>query len=149
MRTSTDTSPDAVDLYWLPLGVVATGAVGTRWLGRSRWFRYGIRCWAQGAIPDVAEAVDSPLRLSTDSGCARRLLDLVPHVPTPVWGRDADRSGDMWNSNSVIAWLLVSSGIETAAIRPPRGGRAPGWDAGLAIAGAPRRGPAKTVTLAA
>ncbi len=39
-----------------------------------------------GVIPDVAEAVESPKRLSDDPDHARQLLELVPHVPTPVWG---------------------------------------------------------------
>jgi len=51
-----------------------------------------------------------------------------------VWGRDELDAGEMWNSNSVIAWLLARSGVETDRIRPPRGGRAPGWNAGLAVA---------------
>ena len=38
---------------------------------------------------------------------ARRILDLVAEVPTPVWGRDELRTGEMWNSNSVIAWLIA------------------------------------------
>jgi hypothetical protein len=29
----------------------------------------------------------------------------------------------VWNSNSVIAWLLARSGLATDAIRPPAGGR--------------------------
>jgi Polyketide cyclase / dehydrase and lipid transport len=40
----------------------------------------------------------------------------------------------MWNSNSVISWLLVHAGVGVDAIRPPAGGRAPGWDAGLVVA---------------
>ena len=40
----------------------------------------------------------------------------------------------MWNSNSVIAWLLARSGLPMEAIRPPAGGRAPGWEAGLVMA---------------
>jgi hypothetical protein len=40
----------------------------------------------------------------------------------------------MWNSNSVIAWLLARSGLPTDVIRPPAGGRAPGWQAGLVMA---------------
>ena len=115
-------------------GVVAQGAVGARWAGRSRLFRYGIRRWEDGRIPDVDEAVDSPRRLSRDLACARRLLDLVPRVPMAVWGRDALRTGDMWNSNSVVAWLIARSGIEAEAIAPPAGGRAPGWRAGLVAA---------------
>jgi hypothetical protein len=34
----------------------------------------------------------------------------------------------------VIAWLVASSGLEAAKIHPPRGGRAPGWEAGLVVA---------------
>jgi hypothetical protein len=40
----------------------------------------------------------------------------------------------MWNSNSVIAWLIASSGIDTEPIRPPASGRASGWQAGLVVA---------------
>ena len=47
-------------------GVVAEGAVGSRWAGRFRIFRYEIRLWFGGHIPDVAEAVDSPRRLTSD-----------------------------------------------------------------------------------
>ena len=62
------------------------------------------------------------------------MLDLVPQVPTPVWGRDELATGEMWNSNSVIAWVIARSGIDTEAIKPPTGGRAPGWQAGLVVA---------------
>lgn len=115
-------------------GVVAGGAVGTRSAGRLRLFRYEIRRWRDGVIPDVAEAVESPVRLAEDGDCARRLLELVPQVPTPVWGRDELRAGEMWNSNSLIAWLLARSGLDVDAIRPPAGGRAPGWRAGVVVA---------------
>jgi hypothetical protein len=115
-------------------GVVAEGAVGSRWAGRFRLFRYEIRLWRGGHIPDVAEAVDSPRRLSSDEGRARRVLGLVPEVPTPVWGRDELATGEMWNSNSVIAWVIARSGIETGPVQPPAGGRAPGWQAGLVVA---------------
>ena len=50
-------------------------------------------------------------------------------VPTLVWGRDELGTGEMWNSNSVIAWLLAGTG--GSAMEPPVGGRAPGWAAGL------------------
>jgi len=115
-------------------GVVASGAVGSRLAGRLRIFRYEIRVWRGGRIPDVAEAVDSPQRLSSDEGCARRVLEAVPQVPTPVWGRDQLHTGEMWNSNSVIAWVLARSGIDAASTRPPAGGRAPGWQAGVKVA---------------
>jgi len=125
------------DLDGARRGVVAGGAVGARWAGRFRLFRYEIRIWRRGAIPDVAEAVHSPRRLSSDPACARRLLEVVPTVPTPVWGRDELGAGEMWNSNSIIAWALATSGIDTDAIEPPAGGRAPGWKAGLAVASRP------------
>jgi hypothetical protein len=115
-------------------GVVAEGAVGTRAAGRFRLFRYEVRCWRDGVIPDVAEAVESPRRLSGELGCAYRLLELVPQVPTPVWGRDELGTGEMWNSNSVISWLLARSGLDAGAVHPPPGGRAPGWQAGLVAA---------------
>src|SRR5687767_3800660 len=35
-------------------GVVAEGAVGTRAAGRIRLFRYEVRRWREGAIPDIA-----------------------------------------------------------------------------------------------
>jgi hypothetical protein len=119
-------------------GVVGEGAVGSRLAGRLRLFRYEIRCWAGGAIPDVAEAVDSPRRLTTDPVLARRVLDLAAEVPTLVWGRDELGTGDMWNSNSVTSWLLVRSGLDGGPVDPPAGGRAPGWHAGLVAA---RRAP--------
>jgi hypothetical protein len=123
-------------------GVVAGGAVGAAWAGRFRVFRYEIRVWRGGHIPDVAEAVDSPRRLSTDAAEARRVLQIVPDVPTPVWGRDELRTGEMWNSNAVIAWVISRSGIDATSLRPPAGGRAPGWRAGLVVAGRPDAVPA-------
>jgi len=65
---------------------------------------------------------------------AYRVLSLVPQVPTPVWGRDELRTGDMWNSNSVVSWLIARSGLEPDEIPLPSRGRAPGWDAGIAAA---------------
>lgn len=115
-------------------GVVAEGPVGIRLAGRLRLFRYEIRCWRDGEIPDAAEAVESPRRLSVDPDCARRLLALTTEVPTPVWGRDELHTGEMWNSNSVTSWLLARSGVEVHSIQPPRGGRAPGWRAGIGAA---------------
>ena len=89
---------------------------------------------ADGTIPDIADAVESPRRLSDDLGCARRVLDLVSQAPTPVWGRDELGAGEMWNPNSLISWLLARSGIEVEAIPLPAGGRAPGWSAGIVVA---------------
>jgi hypothetical protein len=119
----------------LDRGVVAEGPVGSRWAGRLRIFRYELRRWPNGSIPDIAEAVDSPRRLSTDPAQARRVLELVPNVPTPVWGRDELHAGEMWNSNSMVAWLLARADLAAEHIEPPAGGRAPGWTAGLVVAG--------------
>jgi hypothetical protein len=115
-------------------GVVAEGPVGMRWLGRFRVFRYEIRRWRGGSIPDLADAVGGPIRVATDPMRAQRILDLAPAVPTPTWGRDELHTSDMWNSNSLIAWLLERAGVETDRLMPPPGGRAPGWDAGLVVA---------------
>jgi hypothetical protein len=115
-------------------GVVAEGAVGAQALGRFRLFRYEIRSWRDGSIPDIAEAVESPRRVTDDAVHAQRLLELAPQVPTPVWGRDELRAGEMWNSNSTISWLLARSGVDVESILLPSGGRAPGWNAGIAIA---------------
>jgi hypothetical protein len=115
-------------------GVVAEGPVGSRLAARFRLFRYEVRRWRDGVIPDVDEAVDGPRRISDDPGRARRLLALAPSVPTPVWGRDELGAGEMWNSNSLTSWLIVRGGLDVASIAPPAGGRAPGWDAGIVVA---------------
>jgi hypothetical protein len=115
-------------------GVVATGAVGNRHAGRLRLFRYEVRCWRGGTIPDLGEAVGGPRRLSSDPQLARRLLGLVPRAPTPVWGRDELKAGEMWNSNSLISWLIATAGLSSDLARPPLHSRAPGWDAGLEVA---------------
>jgi hypothetical protein len=115
-------------------GVVVEGPVGSRWMGSWRMFRYEVRCWPDRSIADADEAVASPRLLSDDPVVARRLLELVRWLPSPVWGRDELRTGEMWNSNSVIAWLLAQSGLASDTIHPPAGGRAPGWQAGLAVA---------------
>jgi hypothetical protein len=113
---------------------VSHGSVALPQLGRSRFFRYEIRRWRNGSIPDAAEAVNSPVRLSEAREPARRLLALVPEFPTLTWGRDELKTGDMWNSNSLVSWLLARSGHDTTLVHPPPGGRAPGWAAGLVIA---------------
>jgi len=115
-------------------GVVAEGPVGARWAGRWRIFRFELRRWRNGVIADISEAVDSPRRLSGDVRDARRLLELVPQMPTLTWGRDELGVGEMWNSNSMISWLIARTGLDVESIRPPAGGRAPGWNAGMVAA---------------
>jgi hypothetical protein len=80
-------------------GVVAEGPVGSRPAGVLRLLRYQVRCWSGGVIPDLDQAVASPVRVSDDPTVAHGLLELVPAVPTPVWGRDELDAGEMWNSN--------------------------------------------------
>jgi hypothetical protein len=121
-------------------GAVLEGAVGSRLAGRFRLFRYEVRRWRDGVIPDIAEAVASPVRVTENADRASQVLNLVPSVPALVWGRDESHTGDMWNSNSVISWLLVRAGLDTDAIQPPPGGRAPGWRAGLELATSMQRG---------
>jgi hypothetical protein len=115
-------------------GVVGGGTVGTRWAAPLRIFRYEIRCWRNGLIPDLRYAVDGPVELTSDEPLVRAVVEAVPSVPTPTWGRDELRAGEMWNSNSVVSWLLAVTGLVTDAGDPPAGGRAPGWHAGIAIA---------------
>ncbi|MCC6433621.1 MAG: hypothetical protein IT196_01180 [Acidimicrobiales bacterium] len=116
-------------------GVVAEGAVGSPWLGRWRLFRYEIRRWVGGEIPDLAHAVGGPVPISEDPAVVAHVLQSVAAVPTPVWGRDELGTGEMWNSNSVISWVVVRAGVLSAAGSPPGGGRAPGWSAGIVVAG--------------
>jgi hypothetical protein len=122
-------------------GVVVTGPVGSRRLSLVRTFRYEVRLWHNGVLPDADEAIGGPQRVSGEIKEARRLLDLAPSVPALTWGRDQLKTGEMWNSNSVISWLLVGSGVAMDSIHPPKGGRAPGWDAGITIAESWRRLP--------
>lgn len=115
-------------------GVTGTGAVGAAWLGRSPLFRYEVRRWRDGRIPDLDSAVGPPRRMSADPDKARALLDAVPAFPDLVWGQDQLHAGDMWNSNSLIAWLLARSNHDLMGVLPPARGRAPGWEAGLRAA---------------
>lgn len=111
-------------------GVVLEGPVFSSRLARYRPFRYEVRCWRDGVIADADEAVAIEL-LDGDPDRAQRLLDLSATVPAMIWGRDELRVGEMWNSNSVISYLLARSGVHVESIRPPAGGRAPGWEAGI------------------
>jgi hypothetical protein len=115
-------------------GVVVEGPVGSLRIAHFRAFRYEVRRWRDGVIADADAAVASPQRLSNDRRRARRLLDLVSSLPSLIWGRDELGTGEMWNSNSVVSWLLARSGLPMEGISPPAGGRAPGWEAGLITA---------------
>lgn len=105
--------------------VLATGAVGSRALGRIPFFRYEVRL--RTALLD-----DDGIALSDDPSVAAALVDRAPAVPPLVWGARTGE-GDLWTSNSVVAWLLADAGLVTGLVPPP-GCRAPGWDAGIAAA---------------
>jgi hypothetical protein len=119
----------------LERGVVCEGPVGARFLGRFRAFRYEVRCWEDGQIPDVLQAVDSPLRVGNVTATASAVLQRIREVPPLTWGRDELGAGEMWNSNSLVAWLLAVTGHDMASVMLPAHGRAQGWSAGLQLAG--------------
>jgi hypothetical protein len=96
-------------------------------------FRYEIRCWQEGIIADAAEAVTTQT-VTTQSEIAQRLIGLVDAVPAFVWGVRIAGSEEMWNSNSVISYLLALAGLPADSYPPPPGGRAPGWRTGIALA---------------
>jgi hypothetical protein len=122
------------DEYGRERGVVMEGPIGAHWAGHFRIFRYELRRWREGVIADIGEAVASPRRLSSDLRDARRLLELVPQMPVLVWGRDELGAGEMWNSNSMVSWLIARTQLDIDSIEAPAGGRAPGWNAGVLAA---------------
>lgn len=114
-------------------GVVREGPVGLRPLGRSRFFRYEVRRWYDGTVPDLGHAV-GVRRVVTGRAATATLLAAVADVPDLVWGRDELRCGDMWTSNSLVSFLLVRTGLDVVRLGPPGGSRAPGWHAGVVAA---------------
>ncbi|HEX7716732.1 MAG TPA: hypothetical protein VF416_05550 [Marmoricola sp.] len=140
LRVRVDGVPYAVEMapaWGMPdvdRGVTSVGPVGLPWLGRSRWFRYEVRAWRHGAIPDLDEAVGGAHRICEDRPTAGRVLDLLPEFTPATWGRDELHTGDMWNSNSLVSWVLARAGLDAGRLIPPGHGRAPGWHAGLAVA---------------
>jgi hypothetical protein len=118
-------------------GVVAEAPVGARWAGRLRLFRYEVRCWRGGALPDLGYAVDGPVRVADDRDTARALLDAVASVPTPTWGRDELGAGEMWSCNSVISWVMTRAGIDAERIDLPR------ERPGARVGSGDRRGPVR------
>ena len=115
-------------------GVVAIAPVFAGWLSFTRIFRYEVRRWMNGVLPDASEAIGGPRLVSSDEEVAERVLDLTNQVPRLIWGRDQARTGEMWNSNSVVSWLLAKAGLDMETVLPPAMGRAPGWDAGVVMA---------------
>jgi hypothetical protein len=93
-----------------------------------------VRRWRDGVVPDLADAVGSPVVLSTDGDLAEAVFQLVPSVPSLTWGRDEVRTGELWSCNSITSWILTAAGVDVDAIVPPPHGRAPGWRAGITVA---------------
>ena len=73
--------------------------------------------------------------MTDDPAVVEQVLALAPAFPTLTWGRDERGTGDMWNSNSFVSWLLtrVGSTSETST-PPPSTAGLPGWVAGLVVA---------------
>ena len=108
-------------------GVVAEGSVGARAAGRLRLFRYQIRRRRDGIIPDVEEAVESPLRLSDDPARAGGYSNSARGADARLGPRRTG-AGAMWNSNSTISWLLARSGLDVESIRAPPRRSSPGLE---------------------
>jgi hypothetical protein len=115
-------------------GVIGEGPVGSRRAGRFRVFRYELRCRLGGSIPDLDQAVGGPTRVVEGEQDSRRLIESLPEMPLPTWGRDELETGEMWTSNSVVSWALTASGAGDIPTGPPAGGTAPGWSAGATAA---------------
>ena len=122
------------DLHGERRGVVAEGPVGAKWAG-SAFEHSGTRS-ADGETapsptstrprrPSPSTSI-SPARNDSSTWCRR--------CRHPCGDATSSDAGEMWNSNSVVSWLLASSGIDVAQIQPPPGGRAPGWTAGVVVA---------------
>ena len=112
-------------------GVVAEGPVGLPWLGRSRLFRYEVRRWRDGVVPDLAEAVGGARRLSSDPTRTASLLARVPDFPTVTWGRDelgTGTCGARTRSSPGCSRRAVTT--STPSAHPTAAGRRagrPGW----------------------
>jgi hypothetical protein len=93
---------------WSLAGRVASGSSATR----SGCGEAGTsRTWPR---PSTARDGSAP---------ARRVLEAVSQVPTPVWGRDELDTGEMWSSNAVIAWVIETQRhrrcVDSASSRRP------------------------------
>ncbi len=115
-------------------GVVVTGPVGRARRRRRQAAALRDPLLARREHQRHRRGGGDPLRLSDSADDARRIIALAPDVPPLTWGRDERNAGEMWNSNSVIAWLVKRAGLAAEQVRPPRGGRAPGWRAGVTVA---------------
>ena len=109
-------------------GVVAEGGVGTRGAGRSKFFRYEVHCWRGGSIADIAQAVASPTRPTSDEATCRRLLTLLRSVPAGGGIRPSRRYAAMPGGDRNPPVHLPSAWPPWAypQARVARGGQIPG-----------------------
>jgi hypothetical protein len=124
-------------------GVVAEGPVGTRWAGHFRVFRYEIRRWPDGVIPDLQFAISSPVRITDDERAAQLVLDpflgeglgltrsVLPRwratsFGSTLWNSLRSRSGDRRDSASLPRWQGRGENHDKRAWLAPR--VAPGDD---------------------
>jgi hypothetical protein len=113
-------------------GVVAEAPSVRTLQAAFRLFRHEVRRWHDGAITDIAEAIECPQRLRSRVRPAAARTSV--QVSTAVWGRDDLHAGEMWNSNSTVSCLIASSGLDAESIHPRAGGRDTGWQAGVVVA---------------
>ena len=116
----------SVDLFWLPLGA---GGHFVRWNGRLyEWWSAWREHRAQADLYHCGLAVP---------------LDSISYAVEmgPVWnvgGVEVARSPPRVSlRDAVLAWGYIpdiTEAVESPLIGPPRGGRAPGWTAGLVLA---------------
>jgi hypothetical protein len=119
-------------------GVVQEGPVGARWLGRSALFRYEVRRWPDGRIPDVAEAVGGPRCVGEDPLRAQALLDLVPQVPVLTGVATSGAPVTCGTPTRSPRGCSPAAGTTcTASCRPPAVAPPPGWTVGLALSRLP------------
>lgn len=115
-------------------GVVGIGPIGGHWIAHWHLFRYELRRWRDGVIPDIGEAVDSPQRLSSDPAVAKRLLDLLPEVPFLCGAATSSAAVTCGTRTRKLPGCLPARALMSIPSSRPPGGRAPGWHAGLVAA---------------
>ena len=115
-------------------GAVVEGPVFSRTFSAWRGLRHEVCVWRDGTIFDAGWAVESPQCVTSGAHVARRAIELASQVPARVSGRDEAGVGDIWNSTSVVSWILAPAGLDMDGIRPPARGAAPRWHAGFALA---------------
>ena len=119
----------------LDRGVISEGPVGSRSWGRYRLFRYEIRCWRDGTIPDAAAAVDSPdASAPTRPGPAECSSSCRPSPSLPGAATSSHRRDVELQLADRLAARPKRPRHRAARFQPPVGGRAPGWSAGLVVA---------------